>query len=414
MEVSTSRPDKRFDFYYAEIAAAISSYLDERDPEHLLRVDPEQYLDELVEVASWQPLEWDEGGMALEEVKGTSTRHSRRGRRPSAPAHSFRLRIPVSPHPDREEYLRHAPSVRIVRLPEPDWEFEGNTLLIDLPKPTAEAVNEALETVRFWLGKRNEDIERGNATLRERIRPVWEMRRRRLEEERGKRQALAAEVNIPWVSAAEAKDPGEIGRSEMQLFGRMLNDTVTLVKQDGQRFENIRANVQPKRIFIFDVSLPIEEGDRIIRTLPNGLPESYLVLDRGYHEAPQRRGMPGIPPHYQVEVRKESRPTLGAPSSAVYNLYGANPRVNIQSHDASLNVVNVSSENLFAELRKVIEENVPDVQQKADLLGHVDQMEKAKGTPGFTERYKAFVAVIADHFTLIQPFLPALTQLLPS
>jgi len=93
----------------------------------------------------------------------------------------------------------------------------------------------------------------------------------------------------------------------------MLTDVVSLIKVDGQRYDNIKALVQSKLVFIADASLPIEEGDRITRELPNGLVESYLVLDKGFYSAIQ-----GMDAHYQVKVRKEttvsdekSHPTIG-------------------------------------------------------------------------------------------------------
>ena len=77
------------------------------------------------------------------------------------------------------------------------------------------------------------------------------------------------------------------------MFNRMLTDVVSLVKVNGQRYDNIKALVQYKLVFIVDASLPIEEGDRITRELPNGLVESYLVLDRGFYSAIQ-----GMDAHY--------------------------------------------------------------------------------------------------------------------
>ncbi|AYB37575.1 hypothetical protein [Brevibacillus laterosporus] len=85
------------------------------------------------------------------------------------------------------------------------------------------------------------------------------------------------------------------------MLGNLAKDIVTLVKADGSMVENIKAHVQPKMIFIDDESLPIEEGDKLLRTLRNGLTEKYIVLDRGYYE-----GVPGIKSHYQVKVKKES------------------------------------------------------------------------------------------------------------
>lgn len=81
-----------------------------------------------------------------------------------------------------------------------------------------------------------------------------------------------------------------------------LRHIVTLKKQNGEIYENIKAEVQPKLIFIKDSSIPIEEND-IIEFIPsNNLKESYIVLDRGFYEA---RG--SFPAHYQVNYHRQSR-----------------------------------------------------------------------------------------------------------
>jgi hypothetical protein len=79
----------------------------------------------------------------------------------------------------------------------------------------------------------------------------------------------------------------------------MLTDTVSLVKQDGRRIDNIKAHVQPEKVFIDDTSLPFQEGDRILRELPSGQVEEYRIIDTGYQS-----GMGGIEPHYQMKVQK--------------------------------------------------------------------------------------------------------------
>jgi hypothetical protein len=79
----------------------------------------------------------------------------------------------------------------------------------------------------------------------------------------------------------------------------MLRECVTLVKQDGRRFEGVRASVQSGQIFTDDPKLPIEEGDRFERNLPSGLLERFVITETGFME-----GTGGIPPHYQSKVRK--------------------------------------------------------------------------------------------------------------
>ena len=187
----------------------------------------------------------------------------------------------------------------------------------------------------------------------------------------------------------------------------LMRDKVSLIKEDGSRFDDIKANVQPDKIFIDDASLPIEEGDKLERTLPNNLVESYVVLDRGYYES-----IGGISSHYQVKVRKESAIPVRTPSPVVYNLIGDSSRVNINSQDASANVVNITRSNLFEEMKRVIEENEDNVDKKSKLLSQIDEMEDAQGTDELKERYREFVATAADHMTLLTPFLLAITQLL--
>src|SRR2546429_1910544 len=123
-------------------------------------------------------------------------------------------------------------------------------------------------------------------------------------------------------------------------FRSLMNDRVTLVKPDGRRFENVPAAVSPTKIHTDEAKLPVEEGDRFERLLPNGLVETYVVLDRGYYS-----GFGGIPDHYQVSVRKESEIPRSSKGPTVYNITGPNARVNINSTDLSANVVNVTPQN---------------------------------------------------------------------
>jgi hypothetical protein len=135
--------------------------------------------------------------------------------------------------------------------------------------------------------------------------------------------------------------------------------------------------------------------------------EKYLVLDRGYV------GSHGsFSAHYQVKVRKESAISVEQRTTTIYNLTGTNPRVNVNSFDASVNVVTASLATIFEEIRKAITDNVRDASHQAEILSQVDKLEAAQDTPSFIDRYKDLVAVAADHLTLLTPFLPALTQML--
>jgi hypothetical protein len=146
-------------------------------------------------------------------------------------------------------------------------------------------------------------------------------------------------------------------------FLELMNDTVALVKQDGTRVEGIQANVQGSKIMIADGSLPIEEGD-IIERERLGVPvERYMVLDTGYVSE-----LFDLPARFHLKVRKETAiPSTTLGPSHTYYLHGANSRVNHNSLDASINVANSTSSQVFADLRSALE-NMEDANQQAELL----------------------------------------------
>ena len=198
----------------------------------------------------------------------------------------------------------------------------------------------------------------------------------------------------------------------MEIFGEFLNDRVTLVKKDGQRFENLSASVQPGLIFTDNPKIPIEDGDQFERQLPSGIVDVFTVVDSGFQQ-----GLHSIPAHYQSKVRKNTAESPRSPRPAaepqvVYNLIGPNARVNIQSSDSSTNVVSVESAVLFDDLRKTIRESSLDSTVEQQLIQNVEAMQSAVGTKKFAEHYGEFIAAAADHMTLVAPFLPALAQML--
>ncbi|EMJ86788.1 hypothetical protein [Leptospira meyeri] len=189
-------------------------------------------------------------------------------------------------------------------------------------------------------------------------------------------------------------------------FSSMANDIISLVKPNGHNIENIKANVQPKTIFIFDEKIPLEEGDKIYRKLPNGLIESYVVLDRGYYS--QFRGIQG---HYQAKVRKENSISQEKYNSItnIYNATGINSRININSQDSSNNVYN--SDEIFTSILQVIENiKEAEIQSKAKQL--LEEMKSKKGTTSYLDCYIQFISLLSDHISLISAYIPPLTKLI--
>jgi hypothetical protein len=190
-------------------------------------------------------------------------------------------------------------------------------------------------------------------------------------------------------------------------FSSMCNDKVTLVKNDGTVIENIKASVQPGKIFIFNDKLPIEEEDRIYRPLPNGLVENYVVVDRGFFAA-----QGGIQGHYQIVVRKETsiKKESYQKITNVYNINGNNQKVNVNSTDNSINI-NFQDNELFDKIILALQ-NMNDDKIKSEAIRLAKEMKESIGKRTFIEKYQNFISVMANHVSIIAPFLPALTGLL--
>ena len=73
-----------------------------------------------------------------------------------------------------------------------------------------------------------------------------------------------------------------------------------------------------------------------------------------------------------------------------------------------------NTENVFAEIRQTLENGIGSEEVLTQILGKLAELEEAKGTTSFMQKYQAFIASAANHMSLIAPFLPALTQMLGS
>ncbi|EBR0701401.1 nucleotide-binding protein [Salmonella enterica] len=93
-------------------------------------------------------------------------------------------------------------------------------------------------------------------------------------------------------------------------------DTLSLVKLNGDRTDGIKGSVQKNKIFISRSDIAIEKGDLLIRSMPHGGTEEYIVIEPNF-----RMGVGGIPATYQAEViLKENTTTeemTSSPSTAV-------------------------------------------------------------------------------------------------
>jgi len=185
----------------------------------------------------------------------------------------------------------------------------------------------------------------------------------------------------------------------------LLRDRVTLVKKDGTvAAKDIAASVQSKKIFINDTTLAIEVGDHILRSLPSGLDEDYIVTDPHFTAG-------GSLSHWEIGYRRSGAP-LASQQTIINNITGNNARVNIQSTDNSFNQVGANSEAIFDQLIDTLRSQIGQAEVRSELVELVEEMRRGSNVGSFKDAYQRFISAAAAHITIIGPFLPALTKLL--
>jgi hypothetical protein len=112
----------------------------------------------------------------------------------------------------------------------------------------------------------------------------------------------------------------------------------------------------------------------------------------------------------QLERRRLMKKHEG--TTNIYHVHGHNPRWVTNGSDHSVNIVTISSEQIFTNLRQQIEAEIPVGDERNDILEKLTALEQAQNSPSFAKRYSDFIAAAANHMALVGPFVPGLTELL--
>lgn len=195
-----SRYKGSLQLYYARADAAADELISRESPEYLITVDPDEYLDHLVAKFEFEPLVilWDEE--TVEQFKVRRTRPARswdleRSGTVTEDVEMLRIRIPLAPNPDRVNYFSMEGSKGYLGHREPDWRFEGDVLVMEV-EATEQAVTELRRDLKHYTDGRNEDIAKGNPTLRDRVGPVLRARRKQLEENVAKSKSTIEKLGL--------------------------------------------------------------------------------------------------------------------------------------------------------------------------------------------------------------------------
>jgi len=107
----------------------------------------------------------------------------------------------------------------------------------------------------------------------------------------------------------------------------------------------------------------------------------------------------------------EKNSLAGRDAAPVYPMYVDNPQFDAQSNKTFGRDPTVTMEQLFAQLREALTDNLRDNSERSGILTRLDTLGRAKGYT-FLRHYSNFIAAAANHMTVVSPFVPGLTSIL--
>lgn len=180
-------------------------------------------------------------------------------------------------------------------------------------------------------------------------------------------------------------------------------EEIEIFDEYGKYIANVKGFFGKKYLTITDVSIPIVEGQYIIRKLPNGVNEKYEIINSKYN-----KGNENVCDFYKLTLKKSTIKNKET-KTIINNIYNCE-KVNVDSIDNSVNIkLNNSEELILNEIKKILDSIQENNKEKKELF---DEMCKNIGKKTFLEKYQLFIASMADHITVLTPFIPFLTSLI--
>lgn len=135
-----------------------------------------------------------------------------------------------------------------------------------------------------------------------------------------------------------------------------INDEVVLVNAPGEQSKPYPCIFSKDSVRILEEAIDVTEGDKVLRTLPNGITETYTVLEVEFF-----RGKGSFATHYSLRTRKDSSlvPPPGGKTTNVTISHSQGFQV------GDHNVQHIT--NAFAQLVQEIEASDAPAEQKAEV-----------------------------------------------
>jgi len=108
-------------------------------------------------------------------------------------------------------------------------------------------------------------------------------------------------------------------------------------------------------------------------------------------------------------VQMKNRPPT---QPAIYSATGPNARITINGSDHSTNLIVGPSDEVFRKIRQELERLLPDNPGRAALIDGLSEVEQAPSRTSATEKYAQFVALVANHATVLTALSPSFIPLM--
>ncbi|MCW8405375.1 hypothetical protein [Legionella pneumophila] len=183
-------------------------------------------------------------------------------------------------------------------------------------------------------------------------------------------------------------------------FKKFMTDKLTLI-QNGKLFkENILGNVQGNTIFTMDKTIPFQKGDLILRELPSGLQESYIIDNPEFFNADKMS-------HFKIQVHKtDQSPDTKAHILQTITISGGENFIN------SPGSMIIKNTELFNNLKIKVANEIESEKDKVIIMHLIDQLSESKTRDEYKFYYDDLLQKAANYMTIIAPFLPQLSSVL--
>ncbi|CAG9183870.1 RIP homotypic interaction motif-containing protein [Cupriavidus pinatubonensis] len=163
----------------------------------------------------------------------------------------------------------------------------------------------------------------------------------------------------------------------MNAFANLLKDQITVKSKDGEQSATYKTSINASGsghvATVFDETFIGTEGSILLRTLPGGREEAYLIQQADFSP-----GLSGIPPHWNLKLKKGT--SLGQQQQEAQTRHA--PIININNSQGI----------------QIGDQNVQHI--ASSLQGLIEKIDQSSASPSEKNEAKGLVAKVLENPTV--------------